>query len=88
MRWWPRRRLSLPSTAISGAETLTVERVNQRSFTRPKVIDALVERGVSIASLAKPRRSVLQLKTMLKDVLELLGSMHTAPRTAHDPRPA
>ena len=30
-RWWPRRRLTLPSTA--GAETLTRERVDQPSFT-------------------------------------------------------
>ena len=51
-RWWPRRRLSLPSTAMSGAETLTPERVDQRSFTRCMVLDALVARGVSSASLA------------------------------------
>ena len=53
-RWWPRRRLSLPPSAMSGAESLTPERVDQRSFTRSMVIDALVERGVSSASLAKP----------------------------------
>ncbi|MGB1596422.1 MAG: hypothetical protein ACPIOQ_26925, partial [Promethearchaeia archaeon] len=68
-RWWSRRGLSLPPTAMSGAETLTPERVDQRSFTRCMVLDALVERGVASASLAKPRRSVLQLKTMLKDLL-------------------
>ena len=46
---------------MSGAETLTSERVDQRSFTRSLVIDALFERGVSSASLTKPWRSVLQL---------------------------
>ena len=46
-RWRTRRRLSLPSTAMSGAGTLTPERVDQPSFTRSMVIEALVARGVS-----------------------------------------
>ena len=81
-RWRTRRRLSLPSTAMSGAGTLTPERVDQRSFTRCMVLDALVERGVASASLAKPRRSVLQLKTMLKDLLAGGGDAPMVPASA------
>ena len=81
-RWWSRRGLSLPPTAMSGAETLTPERVDQRSFTRCMVLDALVERGVASASLAKPRRSVLQLKTMLKDLLAGGGDAPMVPASA------
>ena len=54
---------------MSGAETLTWERVDQQSFTQSMLIDVLVDRGVTSASLAKPWRSVLQRKTMLKDLL-------------------
>ena len=46
------------------------------------VIDALVERGVSSASLAKPWRSVLQLKTMLKDLLAGGGDAPMVPASA------
>ena len=67
---------------MSGAETLTPERVDQRSFTRCMVLDALVERGVASASLAKPRRSVLQLKTMLKDLLAGGGDAPMVPAGA------
>ena len=67
---------------MSGAETLTPERVDQRSFTRCMVLDALVERGVASASLAKPRRSVLQLKTMLKDLLAGGGDAPMVPASA------
>ena len=67
---------------MSGAETLTPERFDQRSFTRCMVLDALVERGVASASLAKPRRSVLQLKTMLKDLLAGGGDAPMVPASA------
>ena len=67
---------------MSGAGTLTPERVDQRSFTRCMVLDALVERGVASASLAKPRRSVLQLKTMLKDLLAGGGDAPMVPASA------
>ena len=46
------------------------------------VLDALVERGVASASLAKPRRSVLQLKTMLKDLLAGGGDAPMVPASA------